>query len=100
MREVLLTAHGIIRPGAAALDLARVAAGQYEGYWELFMDWWDIAAGLLLVEEAGGKTYIVYKDKPSERSDKFEAQTSVAMASNGQKDVHERMIKILSSVKK
>ncbi len=45
---------GIRRFGAAALDLAWVAAGRYDGYWELGLKRWDMAAGLLLVREAGG----------------------------------------------
>ena len=45
---------GIRRFGAASLDLAWVAAGRYEGFWEEFLSPWDIAAGLLLVKEAGG----------------------------------------------
>jgi len=45
---------GIRRAGAAALDLAWVAAGRYDGYWELHLNPWDIAAGILLVREAGG----------------------------------------------
>lgn len=42
------------RAGAAALDLACVAAGRLDGYWELKLKPWDVAAGKLLVEEAGG----------------------------------------------
>jgi len=45
---------GIRRAGSAALDLAWVAAGRYDGYWELHLNPWDIAAGILLVREAGG----------------------------------------------
>jgi myo-inositol-1(or 4)-monophosphatase len=45
---------GIRRFGAAALDLAWVAAGRYDGYWELGLKRWDMAAGLLMVREAGG----------------------------------------------
>jgi myo-inositol-1(or 4)-monophosphatase len=45
---------GIRRFGAAALDLAWVAAGRYDGFWELGLNAWDMAAGLLLVREAGG----------------------------------------------
>ena len=45
---------GVRRFGAAALDLAWVAAGRFDGYWELGVKRWDIAAGLLLVREAGG----------------------------------------------
>jgi myo-inositol-1(or 4)-monophosphatase len=45
---------GIRRPGAAALDLADVAAGRFEGFWEQRLSAWDIAAGSLLIREAGG----------------------------------------------
>ena len=45
---------GVRRWGAAALDLAYVAAGRYEGYWERGINSWDVAAGILLVKEAGG----------------------------------------------
>jgi len=45
---------GIRRAGSAALDLAHVAAGRFEGFWELTLAPWDIAAGILLVREAGG----------------------------------------------
>ncbi len=43
------------RPGAASLDLACVAAGRFDGYWEMKLKPWDVAAGVLLVEEAGGR---------------------------------------------
>ena len=46
--------HGVRRPGAAALDLAYTACGRLDGFWELKLSVWDIAAGILLVEEAGG----------------------------------------------
>ena len=45
---------GIRRDGSAALDLAWVAAGRYDGFWEAALQPWDVAAGLLLVREAGG----------------------------------------------
>ena len=45
---------GIRRPGAAALDLAYVAAGRLDGFWELGLSIWDMAAGVLLIQEAGG----------------------------------------------
>lgn len=54
MARLLPQTAGVRRFGAAALDLAYVAAGRYEGYWELDVNAWDIAAGLLLVREAGG----------------------------------------------
>lgn len=53
--EFLSKARGIRRFGAAALDLAWVAAGRYDGFFELKLKPWDLAAGMLLVEEAGGR---------------------------------------------
>jgi myo-inositol-1(or 4)-monophosphatase len=54
MRAMTLEAAGIRRPGAAALDLAYVAAGYYDGFWEIGLNPWDVAAGSLLIIEAGG----------------------------------------------
>jgi myo-inositol-1(or 4)-monophosphatase len=53
-RNMTLGCAGIRRPGAAALDLAWVAAGRIDGFWEVGLSPWDIAAGALLVREAGG----------------------------------------------
>ncbi len=52
--EVMRKTAGIRRPGSAALDLACVAAGRYDGFWELGLKPWDMAAGTLLIQEAGG----------------------------------------------
>lgn len=52
--RVMPAVAGIRRFGAAALDLAYVAAGRYEGFFERYLSYWDIAAGILLVREAGG----------------------------------------------
>ncbi|MBI5523278.1 MAG: inositol monophosphatase [Desulfarculus sp.] len=54
-RELFMQVAGVRRAGAAALDLAYVAAGRAEGFWEMGLKPWDLAAGILLVEEAGGK---------------------------------------------
>jgi len=54
LARVAAATSGVRRFGAAALDLAYVAAGRYDGYWEMGLSPWDIAAGLLLVREAGG----------------------------------------------
>jgi myo-inositol-1(or 4)-monophosphatase len=51
---VMAATSGVRRMGAAALDLAYVAAGRYDGFWEFGLSPWDIAAGILLVREAGG----------------------------------------------
>jgi myo-inositol-1(or 4)-monophosphatase len=54
LAAVLENTAGIRRPGAAALDLAYVAAGRLDGFWEFGLQEWDIAAGSLIVREAGG----------------------------------------------
>ena len=53
-RRVAGQTSGVRRPGAAALDLAHVAAGRFDGFWEQRLSAWDIAAGVLLIREAGG----------------------------------------------
>ncbi len=53
-KDIMPKVAGIRRPGSAALDLAYVAAGRYDGFWELKLSPWDIAAGCLLITEAGG----------------------------------------------
>ena len=53
-RQVAGLTSGIRRPGAASLDLADVAAGRFDGFWEQQLSAWDIAAGTLLIREAGG----------------------------------------------
>jgi len=54
MRAMIEQTAGLRRPGAAALDLAYVAAGFYDGFWEVGLNAWDVAAGSLLIQEAGG----------------------------------------------
>ena len=54
LNKVLLSTQGVRRPGAAALDLAYLACGRYDGFYENALRPWDTAAGWLLVEEAGG----------------------------------------------
>ena len=53
--QITLRTHGVRRAGSAALDLACVAAGRFDGFWEFNLNPWDTAAGVLIVEEAGGK---------------------------------------------
>ncbi|WP_426958162.1 inositol monophosphatase family protein [Muricoccus radiodurans] len=64
---------GVRRFGSAALDLAWVAAGRYEGYWELGLNRWDMAAGMIMVKEAGG-----YVTAPSEDGDPYASGDVVA----------------------
>jgi myo-inositol-1(or 4)-monophosphatase len=54
-QEFTLRSHGVRRAGSAALDLAYVACGRLEGFWEFGLNPWDTSAGVLLVEEGGGK---------------------------------------------
>lgn len=54
LQSVMEVSAGVRRYGSAALDLAYVAAGRYEGYWENGLSPWDVAAGIVLVREAGG----------------------------------------------
>jgi len=53
--EFTMRSHGVRRDGSAALDLAFVAAGRFDGFWEFGLNRWDTAAGVLIIEEAGGK---------------------------------------------
>jgi myo-inositol-1(or 4)-monophosphatase len=55
LKVIMCTAAGVRRPGAASLDLAYVAAGRIDGFWEFGLAPWDTAAGTLLVQEAGGR---------------------------------------------
>ena len=55
LKVVMGTAAGVRRPGSAALDLAYVAAGRLDGFWEFGLKPWDTAAGVLLILEAGGR---------------------------------------------
>jgi len=53
--QLTLRSHGIRRAGSAAIDLAYVASGRFDGYWEFNLNPWDTSAGVLLVQEAGGR---------------------------------------------
>jgi len=83
-----LAARAVRRAGAAALDLAYVAAGRLDGFWECKLKPWDVAAGKLLVEEAGG-TVTNHANEPYSIADHR------ILASNGR--VHQEMLQILAS---
>src|SRR6267143_3141380 len=53
--QITLRTHGVRRPGSAALDLCNVACGRFDGFWEFNLNPWDTAAGVLIVQEAGGQ---------------------------------------------
>jgi myo-inositol-1(or 4)-monophosphatase len=63
LRDVMPAFSGIRRAGAAALDLAYVAAGWYDCFWEMNLNSWDVAAGSLLVQEAGGLVTDIYGEE-------------------------------------
>jgi myo-inositol-1(or 4)-monophosphatase len=82
-----LSARGVRRAGSAALDLAYVAAGRLDGYWEGKLNPWDVAAGTLLVREAGGRV-------SDYAGSQYSVYTPRIVASNGH--VHDEMLKILN----
>jgi len=87
--RLILQSRGVRRLGAAALDLAYVASGRYDGYWEMRLWPWDWGAGLLMVKEAGG---LVTRIDGGEEV--FAEPTSI-LATNGH--IHDEMIAVLSS---
>ncbi len=87
----LMKAQAVRRMGSAAIDLAYIAAGRYEGFWEVALNPWDMAAGALLVQEAGGKL-TDFTGNP------FSIYKKEVLASNGL--VHEEMINVLSDAHK
>jgi len=84
--NMLLKSRAVRRDGSAAIDLAYVACGRFDGFWEEGLNPWDMAAGVLLVEEAGGK--ISYYD-----GSKFSIYKPPLCASNG--SIHEEMLNVL-----
>ena len=83
----IMHAQGVRRDGAAALDLAYVAAGRFDGFWEEGLKPWDVAAGALIIEEAGGWI----SDYDNGPMDIF---TPPILASNGL--IHEEMMRVLA----
>lgn len=82
-----MRAQAVRRDGSAAIDLAYVACGRFEGFWEDGLNAWDVAAGALLIAEAGGMVTDFKADPVSIYKPKV-------LASNGL--IHEQMIKVLS----
>jgi len=74
--QITLHSHGVRRAGSAALDLCNVAAGRFDGFWEFNLNPWDTAAGVLIVQEAGGKV-TRFDGSP------FELNSRETVASNG-----------------
>jgi len=87
--EITLRSHGVRRAGSAALDLAYVAAGRLEGFWEFNLNPWDTAAGILLVEEAGGRV-------TNFEGGRFRLNSEETLVSNGL--IHEELVSIFEDL--
>jgi len=87
--DFTLRSHGVRRDGSAALDLAFVAMGRFDGFWEFGLNPWDTAAGVVLVEEAGG-TITDMQGQP------YTLGGSSILATNGL--IKEEMLKVVAEV--
>jgi myo-inositol-1(or 4)-monophosphatase len=88
-QEFTLRSHGVRRAGSAALDLAYVACGRMDGFWEFKLNPWDTAAGILLVEEAGGRV-TDFSGGP------FRLDSLEVLASNGL--IHDELLGLFSDM--
>jgi len=86
-RTFLMKAQAVRRDGSAALDLCYTAAGRFDGFWEQKLFPWDVAAGGLLVTEAGGKL-------SNFKGENFSIYDNEIVASNG--IIHDQMVESLS----
>lgn len=86
MADLVINGQAVRRDGSAALDLAYVACGRFDGFWEIGLRPWDVAAGVLIVQEAGGRV-------SSFKGEAFDIYHPPILASNGL--VHEQMLKVL-----
>src|ERR1700691_5173682 len=82
--QITLRTHGVRRAGSAALDLCNVACGNFDGFWEFNLNPWDTAAGVLIVEEAGGKV-TRFDGSP------FEIDSSETLRTNGL--IHDELLR-------
>ncbi|MEZ4606388.1 MAG: inositol monophosphatase family protein [Deinococcales bacterium] len=85
-KKVHLQCRAVRRPGAAALDLCYVACGRLDGFWELKLNAWDVAAGILIVQEAGGSV-------TDGLGFPYQFEAPVIVASNGH--LHHRLVQAL-----
>lgn len=81
-------AQAVRRPGSAAIDLAWVASGRIDGFWELFLKPWDMAAGIIIIREAGGLVTTF-------NGEKFDLYGDEILASNGK--IHREMMEVLKT---
>ena len=87
--QITLRTHGARRAGSAALDLCCVACGRFDGFWEFNLNPWDTAAGVLIVEEAGGKVSDLHGGP-------FQLDSRETLASNGL--VHDALLQEFEAV--
>ncbi len=87
--QLAMMTHGVRRGGSAALDLAYTACGRLEAFWEFGLNPWDMAAGTLLVEEAGGKTSGM-RDEPLDLYGRY------LLADNAR--VHDEMLQLFAEI--
>jgi myo-inositol-1(or 4)-monophosphatase len=88
-REILLRSSGIRRAGSAALDLAYVACGRFDGFWEFGLSPWDMAAGCLLIQESGGLV-----SDPNAQQGHLSSGDIIA----GNPQIHPQLLKLIRSV--
>jgi myo-inositol-1(or 4)-monophosphatase len=84
--DFLRAARAVRRLGSAAIDMAYVAAGRLDGFWEVQLNPWDISAGALMVEEAGGRVSGL-------TGASFDSRSGEVVASNGR--IHDHMVEIV-----
>lgn len=87
--QITLKTHGVRRAGSAALDLCDVACGRFDGFWEFNLNPWDTAAGVLMVEEAGGRV-TRFDGQP------FRIDSRETLASNGL--VHDALLREFQAI--
>jgi len=87
--QITLRTHGVRRAGSAALDLCNVACGRFDGFWEFNLNPWDTAAGVLIIEEAGGRVSR-FDGSP------FELDSRETLASNGL--VHDALLREFAEI--
>ena len=85
-QNITLMSHGVRRDGAAALDLCYIASGKADGFWETKLSPWDVAAGVLILKEAGGKI-------TDFKGNKFNVWENKIVATNGL--IHKELLKEL-----
>lgn len=89
--KLVATSRGVRRPGSAALDLAYTARGVFDGFWEKNLSPWDVAAGTLLVREAGGRVTNFQKQE-------FDPSMKQVLASNSR--LHDPLAKVIRAGQK